>query len=119
MRESDGFCPFALDTSGDKTGSIQQGVTFHFGRTKNDVHQALENDKHWHGYFTGKTGGNVDIVYDNKRMYASTGGVRVSVKGDGKDGVTASDDGNGRVSVNVGEAAEGKNFEVVLEPKNA
>jgi len=67
---------------------------------------------------TGKKDGNFTIRYDTKRMYAGKG-VDITVQGDGKAGVQASDDGSGSVNVTVGDGAEGKKFTVFVHPKGS
>lgn len=56
------------------------------------------------------------IHYDVQNMYKKSGGVHTIVKGEGKDAITLVDDGNGRISVTVGQGADGKNFEIIVGP---
>lgn len=65
---------------------------------------------------TGVRDGHFEIRYDIKRMYAAEGGVHVTVRGNGKDGVTYVNDGQGTVYVKVNERADGKTFEIILSP---
>jgi hypothetical protein len=65
---------------------------------------------------TGKTNGHFEIRYDIKRMYAKEGGVHVTVRGPGKEGVNYVDDAQGNIVVKVGGKADGKNFEIILSP---
>ena len=51
-----------------------------------------------------------------ERMYAKEGGVHHVVNGQGKEGITLVDDGDGVVSVSVGQQADGKEFEIILQP---
>lgn len=65
---------------------------------------------------TGVKDGHFEVRYDVKRMYAPEGGVHVTIKGKGKDGITFVDDGQGTVYVKVNEKADGKTFEVIVSP---
>lgn len=117
--EKYGYPPYVKHDSQDpKERSILQTDFFHFGSTKNDVHVPLKNDKNWHLHMTGKTGGNFKILYDRRTMYGKEGGVHFHIMGDGKDGVVVVDDGNGVMNVRVGEHANGKTFEIIVQPHN-
>lgn len=80
------------------------------------MHEPLVNDKHWHLNMTGVNNGHFEIKYDIKRMYAKEGGVHVTIRGPGEDGITHVDDGQGTIVVRVGEKADGKNFEIIVSP---
>jgi len=114
-----GYPPYIVQPSSLSAAaqSIQENEVFHFGPTKSGAHEPLPNDKHGHLYVTGKDGGDFEVRYDVKRMYNKEGGVHVTVRGEGKDGVTTVDDGTGTVSVRVGQAADGKRFEIIISPK--
>lgn len=114
-----GYPPYIVQPSSLSISaqSTQENEVFHFGPTKSGAHEPLPNDKHGHLYVTGKDGGDFEVRYDVKRMYNKEGGVHVTVRGEGKDGVTTVDDGTGTVSVRVGQAADGKRFEIIISPK--
>ena len=65
---------------------------------------------------TGVAGSAFEIRYDIGKMCRKEGGVHQTVKGQGKDGVSLVDDGNGVISVKIGEKADGQNFEVIVQP---
>lgn len=112
-----GYPPYIIHDSKDvHHRSIAQTEFFHFGPTKSGVHEPLKNDKNWHLHMTGRAGGNFQILYDTRTLYGREGGVHFLIKGDGKDGVVIVDDGNGVMTVRVGEKADGKNFEIVVQP---
>lgn len=112
----DGFPPYILHDSSAPAPSIQQTEVFHFGPSKSNVHEPLPNDKHWHLHMIGKEHGHFSIHYDTKTMYAQEGGVHATVFGAGKAGISIVNDGNGLIKVQVGEAADGKKFEIVVHP---
>lgn len=68
---------------------------------------------------TGIKDGNFEIRYDNKRMYAPEGGVHVTVRGKGKDGINFVNDGQGTIYVKVGEKAHNQTFEIIISPLGA
>lgn len=109
-----GTPPYILHAAESPRTGLQTEF-FHLGGTKNDVHQPLPNDKAWHVHLTGAEGGNFNIVYDTKKMHKN--GVTFKVQGDGASGVEIKDDGNGKLNVTVGAAANGKNFEIIVSPK--
>lgn len=112
-----GYPPYLVTSeSAGEPQVIQQTEFFHFGSSKNGEHVPLKNDKHWHLHFTGKAGARFEIKYDHTRMYAQEGGVHHVIKGDGKDGVTAVDDANGTISIQLGQNADGKNIEFIIQP---
>lgn len=112
----DGAPPYVVHSEPNGTRSIEQSLFFHYGVSKNGVHEPVPNDKHFHLHMTGVRNGNFEIRYDIKRMYATEGGVHVTIRGKGKDGITTVNDGQGTVYVKVNEKADGKTFEIILSP---
>lgn len=111
-----GAPPYLIHSDPHGTRSIEQCHFFHYGSSKNGIHEPLPNDKHFHLHMTGINGGDFEIRYDIKRMYAPEGGVHVTVRGNGKDGVNIVNDGQGTVYVKVGEKADQKTFEIIISP---
>lgn len=111
-----GAPPYLVHSDPHGTRSIEQCHFFHYGTSKNGIHEPLPNDKHFHLHMTGVKDGHFEIRYDIKRMYASEGGVHVTLRGMGKDGITTVNDGQGRIYVKVNEKADGKTFEIILSP---
>lgn len=113
---ADGAPPYLVHSEPNGTRSIEQSLFFHYGVSKNGVHEPVPNDKHFHLHMTGVKDGHFEIRYDIKRMYGAEGGVHVTVRGNGKDGITTVNDGQGTVYVKVNEKADGKTFEIILSP---
>jgi hypothetical protein len=65
--------------------------------------------------FTGKAGDEWEFVVDKKRMYKD--GFKWELGGEGKGGVSAEEKEDGVLKVCVGEEADEKVFEIVIEKK--
>lgn len=78
------------------------------------VTQVFEDDKNektWTGSYIGAEAEQFEIAYDGQRMYS--GGVDVSVEGEGASDVTAQvDESKSVVVVDVKDGAKGKNFQM-------
>ncbi|CAD6583108.1 MAG: p24 complex component [Cyphobasidiales sp. Tagirdzhanova-0007] len=109
-----GSLPYVVHTSPTSTRSIHQTEFFSLGPM--NPHQRSAIDKSWHLHMTGVAGSAFEIRYDIGKMCRKEGGVHQTVKGQGKDGVSLVDDGNGVISVKIGEKADGQNFEVIVQP---
>lgn len=106
---STGFAPHDEHREGGKT--IMATMEFEDG----DGTEASAGERKWTGIYLAKGADEFNVIYDTKRMYPQ--GVDFAVEGDAKDNVKVEQNGEGKIKVTVDEKADGKQFRVVITPK--